>query len=143
MLQCRLQRRWSMTMRTSSALPYTSTESSIQHFQEETFLYTHFKTLHTNQELRTAMCCTSTTTMRTNNIIITVTNIGHALCSNAETRIVYRLLTSRDDHGRTDTLLLMGEWERFYSQRININISSMQLKWDGKITKIWYDNEMR
>jgi len=24
---------------------------------------------------------------------------------------------------------------------ININISSIELKWDGKITKIWYDNE--
>jgi len=26
---------------------------------------------------------------------------------------------------------------------ININICSIELKWDGKITKIWYDNEMR
>jgi len=26
---------------------------------------------------------------------------------------------------------------------ININIRSIELKWDGKITKIWYDNDMR
>jgi len=26
---------------------------------------------------------------------------------------------------------------------ININICSIELIWDGKITKIWYDNEMR
>jgi len=26
---------------------------------------------------------------------------------------------------------------------INFNICSIELKWDGKITKIWYDNEMR
>jgi len=26
---------------------------------------------------------------------------------------------------------------------ININICSIELKWDGKITKIWYNNEMR
>jgi len=26
---------------------------------------------------------------------------------------------------------------------IIINMCSMELKWDGKITKIWYDNEMR
>jgi len=26
---------------------------------------------------------------------------------------------------------------------ININICSIELRWDGKITKIWYDNEMR
>jgi len=26
---------------------------------------------------------------------------------------------------------------------ININICSGELKWDGKKTKIWYDNEMR
>jgi len=25
----------------------------------------------------------------------------------------------------------------------NFNICSIELKWDGKITKIWYDNEMR
>jgi len=25
----------------------------------------------------------------------------------------------------------------------NTNICSIELKWDGKITKIWYDNEMR
>jgi len=24
---------------------------------------------------------------------------------------------------------------------ININICSIELKWDGKITKMWYDNE--
>jgi len=29
------------------------------------------------------------------------------------------------------------------SINININICSIELKWDGKITKIWYDNEMR
>jgi len=26
---------------------------------------------------------------------------------------------------------------------ININICSIELKWDGKLTKIWYDNKMR
>jgi len=26
---------------------------------------------------------------------------------------------------------------------LNINICSIELTWDGKITKIWYDNEMR
>jgi len=26
---------------------------------------------------------------------------------------------------------------------ININICSIEVKWDGKLTKIWYDNEMR
>jgi len=26
---------------------------------------------------------------------------------------------------------------------INIIIYSIELKWDSKITKIWYDNEMR
>jgi len=26
---------------------------------------------------------------------------------------------------------------------ININICSIELKWDGKITKIWNDNEMK
>jgi len=29
------------------------------------------------------------------------------------------------------------------SFNININICCIELKWDGKITKIWYDNEMR
>jgi len=26
---------------------------------------------------------------------------------------------------------------------ISINICSIEIKWDGKKTKIWYDNEMR
>jgi len=29
------------------------------------------------------------------------------------------------------------------TSNININICSIELNWDGKITKIWYDNDMR
>jgi len=32
------------------------------------------------------------------------------------------------------------EWLQF---NINIDICSIELKWDGKKTKIWYNNEMR
>jgi len=33
---------------------------------------------------------------------------------------------------------------KFYLKyNVNINICSIELKWDGKITKICYDNEMR
>jgi len=28
-------------------------------------------------------------------------------------------------------------------QNININICSLEIKWDGQITRLWYDNEIR
>jgi len=33
-------------------------------------------------------------------------------------------------------------YDTCHTKKININICSIELKWDGKITKIWYDNEI-
>jgi len=41
------------------------------------------------------------------------------------------------------SLMIAGADGVKYSINININICYTEQKWDGKITKIWYDNEMR
>jgi len=41
------------------------------------------------------------------------------------------------------TWLTFSMFQQSWLANININVCSIELKWDGKITKVWYDNKMR
>jgi len=63
-------------------------------------------------------------------------------CDDLKLPCTSRSLESKHNHLNTAT----GEKQQLclmHISQFNINICSIELKWDGKITKIWYHNEMR
>jgi len=44
---------------------------------------------------------------------------------------------------KLEVAIIIDRHEHPKNINININICSIELKWDGKITKIWYDNEIK